>query len=86
MTGRQQFYQDHLWMRSFGEGLCVYKPAIDLKTTDALLGKHHNGNHELVLNFITPHQKWGIHSTYSDNLRMPSVASAARSERRISGV
>jgi nitrate reductase alpha subunit len=21
-----------------------------------------------VLNFITPHQKWGIHSTYSDNL------------------
>jgi len=24
----------------------------------------------LVLNFITPHQKWGIHSTYSDNLLM----------------
>ena len=23
-----------------------------------------------VLNFITPHQKWGIHSTYSDNLMM----------------
>jgi nitrate reductase alpha subunit len=23
-----------------------------------------------VLNFITPHQKWGIHSTYSDNLLM----------------
>jgi nitrate reductase alpha subunit len=22
------------------------------------------------LNFITPHQKWGIHSTYSDNLHM----------------
>ena len=24
----------------------------------------------MVLNFITPHQKWGIHSTYSDNLLM----------------
>jgi len=24
----------------------------------------------LVLNFITPHQKWGIHSTYTDNLLM----------------
>ena len=23
-----------------------------------------------MLNFITPHQKWGIHSTYSDNLLM----------------
>ncbi|MDD2920555.1 molybdopterin dinucleotide binding domain-containing protein, partial [Rhodoferax sp.] len=23
-----------------------------------------------ALNFITPHQKWGIHSTYSDNLMM----------------
>ena len=33
-------------------------------------GKHANGNPEIVLNFITPHQKWGIHSTYSDNLLM----------------
>jgi nitrate reductase alpha subunit len=24
----------------------------------------------VVLNFLTPHQKWGIHSTYSDNLLM----------------
>ncbi|MDO5687569.1 MAG: nitrate reductase subunit alpha [Neisseria sp.] len=70
ITGRQQFYQDHLWMRSFGEHLCVYKPAVDLKTTAKLLGKHQNGNREITLNFITPHQKWGIHSTYSDNLRM----------------
>src|SRR5881227_425805 len=32
--------------------------------------KHGNGNPEIALNFITPHQKWGIHSTYSDNLLM----------------
>jgi nitrate reductase alpha subunit len=29
---------------------------------------------EIVLNFITPHQKWGIHSTYSDNLRMLTLS------------
>lgn len=74
ITGRQQFYQDHQWMRMFGEGLCVYKPAVDLKATEKVLGKHGNGNPEIVLNFITPHQKWGIHSTYSDNLRMLTLS------------
>jgi nitrate reductase alpha subunit len=69
LTGRQQLYQDHLWMRAFGEALCVYRPPIDLKTTFIKGGKP-NGETEIVLNFITPHQKWGIHSTYSDNLLM----------------
>ncbi len=32
LTGRQQLYQDHLWMRAFGETLCVYRPPIDTKT------------------------------------------------------
>ena len=67
LTGRQQLYQDHLWMRNFGESLCVYKPPIDTKTTTSLI-KHDEDI--IILNFITPHQKWGIHSTYSDNLLM----------------
>ena len=70
LTGRQQLYQDHPWMLAFGEGLCVYKPPVDLKAHMAMVGRVPNGHHELVLNFITPHQKWGIHSTYSDNLIM----------------
>ena len=74
ITGRQQFYQDHQWMRAFGEEMCVYKPAIDLKTTAKILNQNSNGNTEIVLNFITPHQKWGIHSTYSDNLRMLTLS------------
>lgn len=74
LTGRQQFYQDHQWMRAFGEGFCVYKPAVDLKTTQKILGQHPNGEKEIVLNFITPHQKWGIHSTYSDNLRLLTLS------------
>ena len=69
LTGRQQLYQDHEWMRAFGEALCVYRPPIDLKTT-YVQGSKPNGEKEIVLNFITPHQKWGIHSTYSDNLMM----------------
>jgi nitrate reductase / nitrite oxidoreductase, alpha subunit len=70
LTGRQQLYQDHPWMRAFGEGFTTYKPPIDTKVIEPVLGKRGNGNGELVLNFITPHQKWGIHSTYSDNLLM----------------
>ena len=70
LTGRQQLYQDHLWMRAFGEGFCVYRPPVDLKTIKPIQGTVDNGNPEVVLNFITPHQKWGIHSTYSDSLLM----------------
>ena len=70
LTGRQQLYQDHLWMRAFGEELCTWKPPVDLKTVERIKGDVSNGNPEVVLNFITPHQKWGIHSTYSDNLLM----------------
>jgi nitrate reductase alpha subunit len=74
LTGRQQLYQDHQWMLAFGEGLCLYKPPIDTKTIAPLLGKRSNGNAEVVLNFITPHQKWGIHSTYTDNLLMLTLS------------
>jgi nitrate reductase alpha subunit len=70
LTGRQQFYLDHPWMRAFGEGMTTYRPPVDLKTVDEMLNRRPNGNKEISLNFITPHQKWGIHSTYSDNLHM----------------
>jgi len=70
LTGRQQFYQDHPWMIAFGEGFGSYRPPVDLKTTHEIHNIKPNGNKEIQLNFITPHQKWGIHSTYSDNLMM----------------
>ncbi len=68
LTGRAQFYQDHEWMLDFGEGFCAYRPALDMKNTDvpeSIKKKPH-----LLLNWITPHSKWGIHSTYQDNQRM----------------
>ncbi len=71
LTGRQQFYQrNHPWMRDFGEGFVSYRPPVHLKALHEVQGKMPNGNPEIALNFITPHQKWGIHSTYSDNLHM----------------
>ncbi|MBP8190297.1 MAG: nitrate reductase subunit alpha, partial [Aquabacterium sp.] len=70
LTGRQQFYMDHPWMIAFGEGFVSYRPPVDLKTLDDIKGVKPNGNKEIALNFITPHQKWGIHSTYTDNLLM----------------
>ncbi|HML41500.1 MULTISPECIES: nitrate reductase subunit alpha [Hyphomicrobium] len=74
LTGRQQLYQDHLWMRAFGEGFCVYRPPIDTKTVKPVISRKPNGNKSVVLNFITPHQKWGIHSTYTDNLLMLTLS------------
>ncbi|HET7591111.1 MAG TPA: molybdopterin dinucleotide binding domain-containing protein, partial [Solirubrobacterales bacterium] len=68
LTGRQQFYQDHTWFRDFGEGFALYRPPIDTRTIADMLGKRDNGYPEIVLSFITPHQKWGIHSTYTENL------------------
>ncbi|HPE32866.1 MAG TPA: nitrate reductase subunit alpha, partial [Parvularculaceae bacterium] len=74
LTGRQQLYQDHLWMRAFGETLCVYRPPVDTKTIAPVINAKDNGNKQVVLNFITPHQKWGIHSTYTDNLLMLTLS------------
>ena len=74
LTGRQQFYQDHPWMLAFGEGLASYRPPVNLKATAGMHGIRSNGNAEILLNFITPHQKWGIHSTYTDNLLMLTLS------------
>ncbi|MCP5138225.1 MAG: nitrate reductase subunit alpha, partial [Gammaproteobacteria bacterium] len=74
LTGRQQFYQDHPWMLGFGEAMCAYRPPVDMKTVEPIIGQKPNGHQEIVLNFITPHQKWGIHSTYTDNLLMLTLS------------
>lgn len=74
LTGRQQLYQDHPWMIDFGESLVSYRPPIDTRTVQCVLDKHGDESPTILLNFITPHQKWGIHSTYSDNLHMLTLS------------
>ncbi|STT48083.1 respiratory nitrate reductase subunit alpha [Klebsiella pneumoniae] len=59
LTGRQSLYQDHQWMRDFGESLLVYRPPIDTRSVKAVMGEKSNGKPEKALNFLTPHQKWG---------------------------
>ena len=39
-----------------------------------MIDRKPNGEKQIVLNFITPHQKWGIHSTYTDNLLMLTLS------------
>ena len=49
-------------------------PKAVAKTVKPVIDRKPNGNPTVVLNFITPHQKWGIHSTYSDNLLLLTMS------------
>ena len=69
LTGRAQFYQDHEWMRAFGEGLPAYRPPLDMAAMGSTKMDREAGK-EIILNYLTPHSKWSIHSTYSDTLTM----------------
>ncbi|MCG6981249.1 MAG: nitrate reductase subunit alpha [Deltaproteobacteria bacterium] len=69
LTGRAQFYQDHEWMLAFGEGLPVFRPPLDMQALGSTeIGR--SDSKEIILNYLTPHSKWSIHSTYSDTLIM----------------
>ena len=70
VSGRQSLYQDHPWISAFGENLVVYKPPLLKKEIDNIKEKLGITEDLLTLNLITPHNKWGIHSTWSDNLMM----------------
>ncbi len=69
LTGRAQFYQDHPWMRDFGEHLPLYRPPVDMAGLEPQ-GVVREPDREIELNYLTPHSKWSIHSTYSDTLTM----------------
>jgi nitrate reductase alpha subunit len=72
-TGRQHLYLDHEAYRAYGESLPVFKPRAErLQTRD--LVKTDTGSGGLVLNYLTPHGKWHIHSTYGDTLRMETLS------------
>jgi len=73
LTGRQHFYLDHEGYLDWGEHLPVYKPRPDhtmLDETEKSMAEAQGK----MLNYITPHGKWSIHSTYSDNHRMMTLS------------
>ncbi|MGO1402470.1 MAG: nitrate reductase subunit alpha [Flaviflexus sp.] len=81
LTGRQHFFLDHDWMRDLGENMPVYKPPLDLHRLygDAQVGEQTTGYSgdqqvaEVAVRYLTPHNKWSIHSEYQDNLYMLSL-------------
>ncbi len=73
LTGRQHFYLDHEGYIAFGEHLPTYKPTPDpLRLGD--LDQSRADGKALMLNYLTPHGKWHIHSTYFDNHRMLTLS------------
>ena len=73
LTGRQHLYLDHEAYVAFGENLPTFKPRGELRHTRDL-EKSSRGAGSLVLNYLTPHGKWHIHSTYGDTLRMKTLS------------
>jgi nitrate reductase alpha subunit len=73
LTGRQHLYLDHEAYILFGENLPAYKPSPlpelygDLRQTVA------SGN-AIMLNALTPHGKWHIHTTFGDTQRMLTLS------------
>lgn len=70
LTGRQELYQDHPWMLDFGAAFATYRPPLDSRAAEHLKEKLNITGKTLTLNILTPHSKWGIHSTWCDNLLM----------------
>lgn len=73
LTGRQHFYLDHDMYLGFGENLPTYKPSPKYQAYGDLKETLKHGDAK-VLNCLTPHGKWHIHSTYMDNIRMLTLS------------
>ena len=79
LTGRQQFYVDHDWFLGMGEMLPVYRPPLNMT---ALFGEAPIGEQNelgVSVRYLTPHNKWSIHSEYQDNLFMLSLSRGGQS-------
>ncbi|MDO5044687.1 MAG: nitrate reductase subunit alpha [Coriobacteriia bacterium] len=68
ITGRQSFYLDHELMAEWGEHLATYKPILDYQP----LRMPHDpkGKAEIILKYLTPHNKWSTHSMYFDTQQL----------------
>ncbi|MGE5592034.1 MAG: nitrate reductase subunit alpha [Bacillota bacterium] len=79
LTGRQHFYVDHEWMLEFGEALPVYRPPLDLLRLEGGIQDDQGGSDggsgggpqlQVTLRYMTPHNKWSIHSTFGETPAM----------------
>ncbi len=79
LTGRQQFYVDHDWFLGMGEALPVYRPPLNMSRLfgEAPIGEENELG--VSVRYLTPHNKWSIHSEYQDNLFMLSLSRGGQS-------
>ncbi|MEV6108860.1 nitrate reductase subunit alpha [Streptomyces sp. NPDC051940] len=79
LTGRQHFFLDHDWIHELGEALPVYRPPLDMNRLfgEPVLGP--DGQRQVTVRYLTPHNKWSIHSEYQDNLFMLSLSRGGQS-------
>ncbi len=70
LTGRQSFYLDHEMMLDYGEGLPLYLPPLNagpfLKKDKGV----EDDGQSLTVRYLTPHQKWGIHTMFTESTPM----------------
>ncbi|MCH8613980.1 nitrate reductase subunit alpha [Arsenicicoccus dermatophilus] len=83
LTGRQHFYLDHDWMQKMGETLPTFRPPLNMTQ---LFGERPLGEVtedergvSVSVRYLTPHNKWSIHSEYQDNLFMLSLGRGGQS-------
>jgi len=68
ITGRQSYFIDHEMMKEFGEEFATFKPILNNRPFRGNRPKE--DGKEITLNYLTPHNKWSIHSMYFDSQPM----------------
>lgn len=79
LSGRMHYFIDHDWFIDYGEQLPIFKPPLDRmrlngETRPGEILKGEDGNPEITVRYLTPHNKWSIHSQYFDNLHVLSIS------------
>jgi nitrate reductase / nitrite oxidoreductase, alpha subunit len=74
LTGRQHFYLDHELYIEFGEQLPTFKLKPGPFVLNELEHSQKASDGAMLLNLLTPHGKWHIHTTFGDTLRMLTLS------------
>ncbi|MGO1509466.1 MAG: nitrate reductase subunit alpha [Actinomycetales bacterium] len=74
LTGRQHFYLDHDWLLEMGESMPVFRPPLDMTALfgEVRVGERHGDG--IAVRYLTPHNKWAIHSMYQENFFMMNLS------------
>ncbi|MFV0451229.1 MAG: nitrate reductase subunit alpha, partial [Propioniciclava sp.] len=73
LSGRMHFFLDHDWMIDAGEQMPIFRPPLHMGRSFGEPELGPRGEKEIVLRYLTVHNKWSIHSEYQDNLFMLSL-------------